>query len=123
MPTPKKISLLPEALDLALYAGDGALIRLTVTDNPGEPIPIGGEVIAHIRKARIDADPAAEFSVDLADAAMGVVLISLTGEQTAGLIGAKSSFKGVWDVQWKPTGGQPVTLVQGQVECNADVTR
>lgn len=122
MPTPK-ISLLPEPLDLALYAGDGASIRLTVTDNAGASIPVGGEVIAHIRKTRSDVAPAAEFSVNLVNAATGVVIISLTGVQTAALLGGKPSFKGAWDVQWKPTGGQPVTLVQGRVECNADVTR
>lgn len=122
MTTPK-ISLLPEELDLALYAGDGAAIKLTVTDIANEPLPIDGEVSAQIRKAKTDVEVLAEFVADLTSGATGVVIVSLTGEQTAALITTKPVFKGVWDVQWQKVGAEPITLVQGKVECDADVTR
>lgn len=122
MPTPK-ISFIPEELDLALYAGDGASIQLTIADNDNAPLSVDGEVTAQIRKSRGDEEVLAEFSVDLSAGLTGVIFISLTGDQTAALITNKPVIKGVWDVQWKKTDAQPITLVQGKVECNADVTR
>lgn len=122
MPTPK-ISFIPEELDLALYAGDGASIQLTIADNDNAPLSVDGEVTAQIRKSRGDEEVLAEFSVDLSAGPTGVIFISLTGDQTAALITNKPVIKGVWDVQWKKTDAQPITLVQGKVECNADVTR
>lgn len=122
MPTPK-ISLLPEKLDLALYAGDGAVIMLAVQTNAGAALDVAGVVTAQIRKARVDVAALADFAVDSSGSALGIVTISLTGEQTAALITDENNFKGVWDVQWVPTDLEPVTLLQGKVECNADVTR
>lgn len=71
-----------------------------------------------------DDPPAAEFAADLADAATGVVLLKLTGAQTAALVnGSGAPFAGVYDVQWHATGSEPVTLIQGGVTCESDVTR
>lgn len=122
MPTPK-LSLIPDALDLALYAGDGVSIRLTVTDNADATLPVDGEITAQIRRTKSDVEVMAEFGADLSSGDTGIIFLSLTGEQTASLITDKPVFKGVWDVQWKKTDGEPTTLVQGKVECDADVTR
>ena len=122
MPTPK-ISLLPDKLDLALYAGDGVIIKLTVTDNAGAQVPLTGEILAQIRASRLDTDPLAEFNYNLDDANPGLVLLTLQGTQTAALITDAAAFKGVWDVQWHPENQEPITLVQGKVECDADVSR
>lgn len=119
-----KISLLPDTLDLAFYAGDGADIQLTVTDTSNEPMDVDGTVIAQIRAVKTSATPSAEFAVDLTGASLGVIVLSLTGEQTAGLLASNQVlFKGVWDVQWDPSDRDPVTLIQGRVECTADVSR
>jgi hypothetical protein len=119
----KKLSFSPQILDLSLYAGDGAGLRFTITDVLGAPLPLTGEMKAEIRANREDVDPAlAEFGVDLTDFAIGVVLISLTGDQTHALITGAETFVGVWDLQWTPTGDEPATLVQGTVECLPDVT-
>lgn len=123
MATTPKLSLIPDTLDLALYAGDGVSIRLSVTDNADEPLPVDGEITAQIRKTRLDSEVVVEFATDLTNGDEGYVFISLTGEQTAALIVDKPVFKGVWDVQWEKTGEEPITLVQGKVECNADVSR
>ena len=119
----KKLSFIPQTLDISLYAGDGAGLRFTITDSTGAALPLTGEMKAEIRTNREDADPAlAEFAVNLSDFADGIVLISLTGDQTHALITGDETFIGVWDLEWTPTGAEPATLVQGKVECYPDVT-
>jgi hypothetical protein len=123
-----KINLQPEVLDLGLYAGDGVEIKLRCTDAAGAPIDITGTIKAQVRLQRLDADPAlADFASNLVDAYLGLVVLSLTGDQTKALSADPSSkdgrFIGVWDVQWIASGKQPRTICQGSVECVADVTR
>lgn len=119
----KKLSFIPQTLDLSLYAGDGAGLRFTITDSTGAALPLTGEMKAEIRANREDADPAlAEFAVDLTNFTTGVVLISLTGAQTHALISDGEKFTGVWDFEWTPMDDEPATLVQGNVECLPDVT-
>lgn len=119
----KKLSFIPQILDLSLYAGDGAGIRFTITDSTGAPLPLTGEMKAEIRANREADDPAlATFAIDLTDFAAGIVLISLTGDQTHALITGNETFVGVWDLEWTPVGDEPATLVQGKVECYPDVT-
>lgn len=118
-----KISLLPDKLDLALYAGDGVSIKLTITDNAGTPIPVTEGITAQIRETRLDAEALADFNFDVNEFEPGIVILSLNGVQTASLITTEDKFKGVWDVQWQAENQEPITLVQGKVECDADVTR
>jgi hypothetical protein len=122
------ITLQPQVLDLALYAGDGVDFRLICTDNAANPVPITGTVMAQIRVDRTAPDsPVVEFEADLTDGDQGIILLSLTGDQTQQLMDdpsvSKGKFTGVWDVQWTPAGLQARTLCQGKVECVADVTR
>jgi len=123
-----QINLQPQLLDLSLYAGDGVEFRVTCTDTAGAPIDLNGEIKAQIRLERLAPDPpVVAFSVNVVDAYLGIVLFSLTGEQTAELSAHPSSkdgkFLGVWDIQWTPSGKEPRTLTQGKVECVVDVTR
>lgn len=113
------ISFIPESLDLNCYAGDGAAVRIVVSSS-GATIDVSGDHEAQIRVKKLDTDPLDEFIIDDSDAANGVLLMSLTGEQTA-LLG--DGFKGVWDMQWTATDGQPKTLVRGTITCTLDVTR
>lgn len=119
------ISLVPGTVDLDLYAGDGAALRVTVEDAAGDPFPVDGEVVAQVRTTRADTDPFAAFTVDMTDAATGVLVLSLTGEQTDGMLTTPGTgkFGGVWDCQWTADGAEPITLVQGKVTCIPDVTR
>lgn len=118
-----EIDLTPQILDLILYAGDGVNIRLTITDKDDAVVPLTGTIEAEIRVKRPDPDPVvAQFDVDLSEATDGIVLLSLTGEQTQTLVTEKK-FTGVWDVQWTATDAQPRTLCQGKVECVNDVSR
>ena len=121
------ISLVPESLDLKLYGGDGVELRLVVSDTLGEPIELTGEVNAQIRSSRPNVNISADFTANITDAAGGICMLSLTGDQTSSLHGNPTTpmerFTGVWDVQWTPEGSEPVTLVQGIVESSLDVTR
>lgn len=121
------IDLVPESLDLKLYGGDGVELRLTVTNTIGDPIPLTGAINAQIRSTRSNNAALATFATDLTDGATGIVILSLTGDQTEALHGSITTpsehFSGVWDVQWTPQGGQPVTIVMGAVDSQLDVTR
>lgn len=119
----QKISYEPQVLDLVLYAGDGTSFSLTVTDPDAVPVNLTGTMIAQIRVEREAEDPpSAEFTIDLTDAATGVAVLELTGVETHALITTAEKFVGVWDVQWTPDGGEPITLCQGKVECFPDVS-
>lgn len=117
------INVQPSALDLKLYAGDGIEFRLICTDTGDKPVDITGVVKAQIRQNRSNADPLSEFTVGLTDAYLGIIVLSLTGDQTQDLVNSSGKFAGVWDVEWEPADAQPRTLCQGNVECVADVTR
>jgi len=118
------INLQPQVLDLVLYAGDGVELRFICRTPAGAPIDVTGGVRAHIRADRISDDPPiAEFAVSLVDAYQGIVTINLTGEQTQELAEPSGKFVGVWDLEWDASEDEPRTLVQGRVECVADVTR
>ena len=123
-----QIRLLPDVLDLILYAGDGVEFRVLCTNSAGAPVDITGSVSAQVRLDRLSQDPpVVSFSINAVDAYEGKIILSLTGEQTTELVQHPSSrngkFVGVWDLQWTPASGQPRTMCQGSVECVADVTR
>jgi hypothetical protein len=122
-----QIDLQPQVLDLILYSGDGFKARLSCKTPANAPIDITGAVVAQIRSDRTHpaSPPIASFTVDMVDAYLGIIKLSLTGDQTQALTddndGAK--FSGVWDVEWDPADDEPRTLCQGKVECVADVSR
>ena len=121
-----QISVQPQILDLKLYAGDGVEFRLICADGAGAPIDITGSVKAQVRLDRLSAStPIVEFTASLVDAYQGIIVLSLSGAQTALLVADSNSgvFNGVWDIQWTPASSQPRTLCQGKVECVSDVTR
>lgn len=122
----QSLNFRPSILNLLLYAGDGFSIKLVCKDKAGNPIDITGSVTAQIRADRLHPSdpPLAAFTVSTVDAYIGIVGLTLTGEQTLSLLPeGESVFTGVWDVQWTPNDMQPRTLTQGTVECVADVTR
>lgn len=126
------ITIQPPVLDLSFYAGDGVAFKLICTDDaePPAPVNVSGTVEAQVRLDRATEDPPiVEFSSDLTQAAQGIIILSLTGEQTQPLVVHPSvkpgsgKFAGVWDLQWTKAGAEPRTLCQGKVECLADVSR
>jgi hypothetical protein len=123
MARPTVISLTPPAVGLVLYAGDGANLRLVATDLDGEPFDLRGDVRAQIRTKRTDATPLVEWGVEMAEAEQGVLVLRLTGDDTRALMGDRETFKGAWDCVWTMVDSEPVTLIQGDVTCDLDVTR
>lgn len=117
------ISLLPQTLDLSLYAGDGCEFKFICKTPAGAPVDVTGAVRAQIRETRLDASPVASFTVSLVDAYLGIIKISLTGAQTQDLVEPTGKFSGVWDLEWDSATGEPRTLCQGNLECVSDVTR
>lgn len=120
------INVQPKILNLKLYAGDGFSFRLICKNGANVPVDMTGGVSAHVRiDATTEDPPVAEFASDMVDAYQGIVVLSLTGEQTQELVDDIPSgrFEGVWDIQWSPADGEPRTLCHGEVECVADVTR
>jgi hypothetical protein len=117
----QQINLVPQSVDIELYAGDGASLRLVVTATDGTPIPIDGVVTAQIRLTRTDPAIMTAFATDLTDGPEGIILLSLTGLQTADLVNGQD-FSGVWDVEWNSGTAEPVTLMQGKVSCVLDVS-
>jgi|SRR3954447_2847675 hypothetical protein len=118
-----KISLIPSVLDLELYAGDGVELVLGLTDSSGGPLNVTGTVKAQVRANRADVTATTEFAADLTEGTVGTVILSLTGIQTASLVQGAAKFEGVWDMQWTVLDGEPVTVLQGKVTCDPDVTR
>jgi len=113
----------PQVLDLVLYAGDGVNFRLVVTDPVGAPLDLTGTMLAQIRSKRDEVDPPdAVFNIDLTQHAEGIATLTLTGDQTQSLA-PTAKYSGEWDLQWTATDAEPVTLCQGKVECNVDVSR
>lgn len=122
------INIRPQVLDLMLYAGDGIEFRLICTDSGNAPVDITGDVKAQVKLERVTQDPPiVEFAVNTVDAYQGIIVLSMTGDQTQELVNHPSSangqFTGVWDVEWEPANKEPRTLCQGKVECIADVSR
>jgi hypothetical protein len=122
------INMQPAVLNLELYSGDGFSFRMICKNAAGEPIDMGGTVKAQIRKDRTTPEdpPIQEFTVGMTDAFQGIIVLSVTGEQTQSLTddaGDGQKFSGVWDVEWEPSESEPRTICQGTVECVADVTR
>lgn len=119
----QSITYEPQVLDLIFYAGDGVNFRLVVTDSLAAPIDLTGSMLAQVRSKRDEPDPPdAVFAVDLSLHAEGIAILSLTGEETQALAPI-TKYTGEWDLQWTATGEEPVTICQGKVECNPDVSR
>lgn len=125
----QSISLVPTRLNLRLYAGDGAMVRLTFNQGGAQLSMDEGVLTAEIRAKRLDPEPAAIWAVESGQASEGVITLTLTGAETAKLLENynaqkyRAGFKGSWDAQWHPNGLEPVTLFQGDCFCDADVTR
>jgi hypothetical protein len=122
------INVQPSALDLLLYAGDGVEFRLICTNSDGSPVNVNGSVRAQVRLNRDEGSTElVDFDCTVLDAPGGIVHVALTGDQTQELMDDPSSsngkFVGVWDLEWTADDAEPRTLVQGKVECVADVTR
>jgi hypothetical protein len=114
-----KIDMTPAGLDLVLYAGDGADFQIDFVDEEQHPIDVSTYIwTAQIRKTRT-SEEAADLEINVDQAAIGIIGIHISAVTTRGL--AKT---GQWDLQFTAPGrSEPLTVLQGSVTCNQDVTR
>jgi len=121
------IDVTPAQLDLTLYAGDGLKLRfvftLSATGDPWEGAD--GDWEAQVRTAEADPDILVSFVIDDSDADDGIIIASLTGDDTRSILAAitgpvKNCY---WDLQQTPTGEEPRTWYKGKVKSGQDVTR
>lgn len=108
----------PAPRNLTVYRGDDYTHRIVFSNN-GNPLPVDAYTFsAQIRaKAEKDsAEPLAEFDIDMADAADGIITLSLDAEDTQDI----SKGKGFWDLQVDPI---KKTWLAGSVTFIGDVTR
>jgi hypothetical protein len=118
------VSLAPAALDLSgVRAGDRNAITLTLTVD-GQPLDLTGFTLAAQARTKItDADVALAAEVEVTDALAGVVALSWPGEDVRTLLGTSASWSGVWDLEVRSVGVEPLTVVAGKIKAEADVTR
>lgn len=109
----------PGVCNLTVTAGDGYSVALTFTDDDGEAL----DVSAYTHSAQVRRIPGAadaeDFTVDEAEAATGVVTISLTAEQTRSLRPGTN----FWDLERAVGDGDPQTILGGKFTVLYDVTR
>jgi len=113
------IDVTPAILDLVLYAGDGTKFQVKFVDQNEAVIDVSGLTwSAQIRRTRT-TDIAAELEIDSTDAAVGLITVHISADVTRNL--AKKS---QWDLQYTSSDNpEPLTILQGTVSCNLDVTR
>jgi hypothetical protein len=110
------LTVRPKTLDFSLYGGDSFAVTFIFTDQEtGDPYPLTGTWEAQIRNK---GEEVTEFSVDFSFATDGRLGLSLTGEQTALLVGLQTLD---WDLQQSFAGG-PRTWYRGAVNVTGDIT-
>lgn len=109
----------PATLNLHIYSGDDYTREITIEDG-GVAVDISSDSFAaDIKSARGASQPAeVSFTTSITDGANGVLEISLTDTQTAGL--AASTY--YWDFEWTKSGGEVTTLLGGTVSVDEEVT-
>jgi hypothetical protein len=104
--------------DLSVYQGDDQSWTVTVRNQDGTPAVITGFTArAQIRRGVADSDPVvvAEMAASIASP---VVNLSLTHIQTSTMSG-----RYVWDLQLTSPTGEVTTILAGNVNAKAEVTR
>jgi hypothetical protein len=109
----------PAKFDLELYRGAGFSKSFTYTADGAAVNLTGYTITASIKTTADDTvDPAVSFTVTVSSPSTGVIVLSLTGTQTATLSAARC----VWDLKLVPSGGQPDVLLYGDLRVRARVT-
>jgi len=121
---PGKIDTRPGVLDLVLYAGDVGDFRIIFKDKYGNKVPVGDKKWrAQIRKSRTSVDYIG-LEVDTTDAGLGILLVKIPGSITRELSQATWGKLSQWDIQCSTDNDEiTVTVLQGTVTCEVDVTK
>lgn len=105
--------------DLTAYQGDTFAHEIRVVDSDGDPVNVSSwTVSSQVRKRASYSTAEATFAVNMAQAATGVVVLSLPHSVTADLEPGKYRY----DVQ-RVVSGNYLTLIYGEFDVVAEVTR
>jgi hypothetical protein len=106
-----------------IYRGDNNTYTLSFKDNKGEPIPITGWKIYFTMKRELShSDDEADIKINVIDhddGENGITSIRLSNGQTDKLIPDMYFY----DIQVKKLDNTILTLIVGEIEVKADVTR
>ena len=112
------VSTGPGAADITLYQGDDFACVVDVSNADGTPADLTGYVVlAQLRRSV--ADEAPEVELEFTTQINGsMILLSLTHEQTAGMIDRYA-----WDLDLTDTAGMVTTVLAGRVAITQEVSR
>lgn len=110
-----EIGAIPGALNLRLQRGDDITLELTLTDENEDPLVVPTSDWTCTIKDAIGGTIITLPTVDATDGASGVLVVSITGSETADAVA-----KGVWDLQC--TDGGVRTYLSGKVVFVGEVT-
>ena len=121
---PTTIDLTPDTLDLVLYAGDGCDFQINFVDDTNTPINVSAwNWRAQIRKTR-NSNNFIPLTINTANSANGNIVVSISETITRELVSQENNTVNQWDLESISVGSTaPVTVLQGTVYCNMDVTR
>lgn len=108
---------LPAERHISLFRGDDYSHVVQIVDGAGEPVDVSGRTYAAMWRLNAQANDKVSFAIDMTDAAVGKVVLSLTSVQTAGME------DGLFDLQETNESGAIRTLFQGRVTVKKDITR
>lgn len=106
----------PATYDVQAYRGDGYALAVHL-EVGGAPADVGdGTEYAAQWRPTLASDTHEDF--EITPTGPGVLRLTLTGEQTT-----RMAITGRWDLEHRPTDGEPRTLLAGRVTITRDVTR
>lgn len=111
------VSVRPAKLHFKITRGDDFSASIEIQEE-GVPVDVSDRTYTAQLRSTPDGDLVATFSVDMTNAATGVIVPSLTDAVTEDLDGAY-----VWDLQQETAGGVIRTVAGGNFEVAKDVTR
>jgi hypothetical protein len=119
-----KIDTRPGELDLVLYAGDVGDFRIVFKDKYGVSVPVSSyKWTSQIRKSRTSVDYIT-LEVDVKDAGIGILLVKIPGSITRQMSQSGWNKLSQWDIQATTLDdSMTVTVLQGEVSCELDVTK
>ncbi len=118
------IDIGPPTVDLLrVRAGDRNLFKVKLVQD-GSPIDLTGLTIeAQARVTALAAVIAVSALITVTDEAEGEFDMSWPGDDVRTLLGTKSGWTGVWDLQISSGSSDPQTLMAGAFTVEPDVTR
>jgi hypothetical protein len=121
---PASVNSTPAVLDIHLYAGDVGDFQINFKDADGAAVPVNDKVwTAQIRKSRTSIE-CIDLEIDTANTPFGTITVKIPGNVSRELSQGTWGKTNQWDIQCtNEDGSNPLTVLQGTVYCDMDVTK